>query len=56
MKKLNKNEMINITGGFNWNGTIINAFSKGINTILNLGKALGSSIRRIVGGTYCPIA
>lgn len=56
MKKLNKNEMLNVTGGINWSGTFINSLSKAVKTIMDLGRALGSSIRRIVGGTYCPIA
>jgi len=56
MKRLKNEEMMQITGGINWNGTIINALAKAVNTLLELGRALGSSIRRIAGGNYCPIS
>ena len=52
--KLNKNEMINVTGG-GVSYSLINAISKAITTLYELGKSTGSAIRRIVKKAYCPI-
>lgn len=40
-------ELNKITGGQTINGTILNALSRFINTIFELGRAVGSSIRRV---------
>ena len=54
MNKINDNELEQIKGGaFNWSGTFINAVTSAGKFIYNIGQALGSSIRRIVGGNYC---
>ena len=53
--KLNKEEMLQIDGGA-VTPTMINAISKAINTLYELGRATGSAIRRLVKGTYCPLA
>ena len=52
MKKLNKNELANISGGA-LTGTFINALTKGITVVLDLGRTLGSGIRRIISGRMC---
>lgn len=54
MKNLNKEELLNIEGG-SISGTIINAFCRGINTVLDMGRALGDAIRRIGSGNVCPL-
>lgn len=51
--KLNNQELINIIGGANLNGTLINAFARGLNTILDIGRSLGTAIIRIVRGRIC---
>ena len=33
---------------------MINAISKGVNTLYELGRQLGSSLRRIISNSYCP--
>ena len=53
MKKINKNEMMNITGGTSVYTTAINAILKGISTLFGVGQAVGSSIRRLVTGCAC---
>ena len=53
--ELNKNQLINIVGGINISGTLINSIVKGINAILDLGRSLGSSIRRIKSGNICSL-
>ena len=54
IKKLRKEEMENIKGG-GITSSFINAITKAVNTIYNLGKQTGSAIRRIVSGKYCSI-
>lgn len=52
MKQLNKQELLQISGGA-ISGSLINAFIRGINTILDLGRSLGTAIRRIQKGQFC---
>ena len=52
MKKLKTQELQKITGG-NLSGTIISAFTRAVNTIMDLGRSLGDAIRRIQNGNIC---
>lgn len=52
--KIKKSELLNIYGG-SVSATLINAFVKGFSVIVDLGKALGSAIRRAVSGKTCPV-
>ena len=52
--ELKKDEMEYIVGGA-ITSAWINAISKAINTIYELGKNTGSAIRRLVTGNTCPI-
>ena len=52
--ELNNNELMNIRGG-SISGTLINALARGINTLLDLGRSLGNSIRRIQTKSICKI-
>lgn len=54
MKNLNKEELLNIEGG-SISGTLISAISRGINTVLDMGRALGNAIRRIGSNNVCPL-
>ncbi|MDD2392321.1 MAG: hypothetical protein PHU94_05255 [Bacilli bacterium] len=54
MRVLNKNELIDIKGGINLTGTLISSIIKGVNTFLDLGRSLGSSLRRSFSGKTCP--
>jgi len=54
MKKLNKVEMLNVSGGA-ISASFINAIARGINTLLDLGRSLGTSIRRSISGKICSI-
>ncbi len=47
-------ELKQINGG-SISATLINAIVKGISLILELGKSLGSSIRRITSGNTCSL-
>ena len=52
--KLNRNELLNVYGG-TISATLINVIVKGFSVIVDLGKALGSAIRRAVSGKTCPV-
>ncbi len=49
---LQKCELLNINGG-GISGTMISAFTRCINSILDLGRSLGTAIRRISTGNLC---
>lgn len=52
--EIKKEEMKNIVGGA-ISYSLINAVSKLITTLYELGKSTGSAIRRITKNSYCPI-
>ena len=52
--KLNKAEMLEINGG-GITSAMLNAISKAVNTLYELGRQTGSAIRRIVKNKYCAI-
>ncbi len=53
MKKLNIEEMQKVEGGTSISAAIVGAVSKVIETIYNLGDALGSTIRRLIENNKC---
>lgn len=53
--KLNNKELKLIVGGASITGTLINSLIKGFNSFLDIGRYLGSSLRRIIGKSYCSI-
>lgn len=53
MKELTNNELMNIEGGASFSATLLNAASRAIATLLELGRNLGSAIRRTISGRYC---
>lgn len=55
MKKINKNELYTIIGGATLTGTMLSAITKGVSTIYNIGRALGSALRRAISGKYCSL-
>ena len=52
--ELNNTQMKTIEGGA-ITSAMLNAISKAINTIYELGKQTGSAIRRLVKNSYCPM-
>ncbi len=54
MKELSINELNSIRGG-SISGTLINAFVRGIEAIVDLGRSLGNAIRRITSKSICPL-
>lgn len=56
MKELNSLELYNIEGGLNITGTLISSLTRGVNALLDLGRSLGTAIRRIGSNNICPIS
>lgn len=52
--KLGKKEMLEINGGA-ISGNLLNYVIKGFNTLLDLGRSLGSAIRRLTSNNLCKI-
>lgn len=46
-----KQELLNITGGIS--ASYITALVRGINSILELGRSLGTALRRLFSGKIC---
>ena len=55
MKKIDSN-LEQIIGGSDYiSGTVINAFVNVIKLLIDAGKGVGSSIRRVAEGNVCPL-
>lgn len=52
MKELNNNELNMILGG-SISGTLISSIVRGAETLFELGRSLGSAIRRFVSKQFC---
>ena len=52
--ELKKEELINVNGG-SISGSLLNGFSKAINSLLEVGRSLGSAIRRIFEKKTCSL-
>lgn len=55
---LSKKELIEVNGGgilSTISGTLLNSIIKGVNAFMDVGRSLGSALRRIFGGTMCEI-
>lgn len=53
MIEIDINNLALIEGGSSISGTLINALTGGIKIILELGRSLGSAIKRGSSGKYC---
>lgn len=51
---MSKEELYNIRGGA-ISAALINSIIRGIISLCDLGKSLGSAVRRIISGNTCPI-
>ena len=51
---LKKEELLNINGG-GISGTLLNSIIRGINALLDLGRSLGTAIRRLGSNSICPL-
>lgn len=55
-KVLKKKDLIKIEGGINITGTLISSWVKGINAMLDLGRSVGTALRRLRSNNLCPIS
>lgn len=55
MKELSKQELLEIEGGANWSGSFFNSIARAIDTVMDVGRSLGSAIRRIANGSLCSV-
>lgn len=55
MKELKKEELLNVVGGATWSASMLNALSRAVSTLMDLGRSLGTSIRRSISGKVCPV-
>ncbi len=55
MKKVDIYELDTVVGGDSISGTVINAFTNIIKLLMDAGRSLGSSIRRVSEGNLCPL-
>lgn len=53
--KLNKKELKEIKAGAALSSSLINSLIKGFNSFMDIGRYLGSSLRRLFGGNACPL-
>lgn len=51
--KLEKQALLQIKGGASMSASMINAFVRGIDIIMDVGRSLGSAIRRMRDGNVC---
>lgn len=51
--EIQKEELKMIIGGVN--ASYLSAIVRGVNAILDIGRSLGSAIRRMVEGNICPL-
>ena len=55
MQVLNEAELLKIIGGINITASFLSAIVRGIDTIYEIGKAVGSALRRVQSGKICPV-
>ena len=56
MVELNNKELLKIDGGASWfSASFLNAASRALSTLMDLGRSLGTAIRRVINGSICPL-
>ena len=55
MVELRKDEMLNVCGGAGVSASMLNAISRAVTTLVDLGRSLGTSIRRSFSGKICSV-
>lgn len=55
MRELNNKELMNVEGGAGLTASFLNAISRAVSTLMEVGRNLGSAIRRTINGNICPI-
>ena len=55
MRELNNKELMNIEGGASLTAAFLNAAARTIETVMDIGRSLGSAIRRAFSGKVCSV-
>ncbi len=57
MVNLDNEELLNIVGGSSawFSATFLNAASRAVSTLLDLGRSFGTAIRRAFSGAFCAL-
>lgn len=55
MRELNNKELMSVEGGAGITAAFLNAASRAVSTLMELGRSLGTAIRRAVNGSVCPV-
>lgn len=56
MRELSNKELLNIDGGASWlSASFLNAASRALSTLIELGRSVGTAIRRTINGSICPL-
>lgn len=55
MKKISNEELQTIMGGIDFTGAMISSLVRGIKTLLDFGRSIGTAIRRVSENKLCPV-
>lgn len=55
MRNLDKSEMIQINGGSTISSAFVSSLTRAGTILLEIGRSLGSAIRRMYEGNICPL-
>lgn len=56
MRNLEKQELLEIYGGASWiSASFLNAAARTLETLMNIGRSVGTAIRRTINGKYCSL-
>ena len=55
MNKIKNNDLVKIIGGASITSSLINSFVRLVDSLLDVGRRLGSSLRRISTNNLCPM-
>ncbi len=56
MRELDNKELLTIDGGASWfSAAFLNAAARAISTLMDLGRSVGTAIRRALDGSVCPL-
>ena len=55
MQEIETKELECIIGGLSISGSLITAFTKAITTVYDIGRSLGTALRRVASKGVCPV-
>lgn len=55
MTRVSNNEMRSVFGGWSFNASYLSSLIRGVNSFMDVGRSIGSAIRRIYANKVCPL-